>query len=83
VEWVPSQKLSSIGFKASVISDCVFYCNDVIFMVYIDDSIFLGKNNAKLKDIIREIQETDLNIKDQGHPAYYARVNIKKMQDSS
>jgi hypothetical protein len=39
------EKLSSIGFKASLINDCVFYCNDIIFMVYVDNGIFLGKDS--------------------------------------
>jgi hypothetical protein len=36
-------KLSSIGFKASLINNCVFYQDNIIFMVYVDDGIFLGK----------------------------------------
>ncbi len=46
-------KLSSIGFKASLINDCVFYWEDIIFMVYVDNSIFLGKDNNQLKQVIQ------------------------------
>ncbi len=69
-------KLSSIGFKASLI-------NDIIFMVYVDDGIFLGKDDNQLKQVIQEIQGTWLKIEDQGHPADYVGVNIKKMRDGS
>ena len=39
------EKLRSIGFKPSLIDDCVFYRDDIIFMVYVDDGIFLGKDD--------------------------------------
>jgi hypothetical protein len=35
-------KLWEINFKQSLIDDCVFYWDDVIFIVYVDDGIFLG-----------------------------------------
>ncbi len=72
-------KLLSIGFTPSLIDDCAFFRNDIIFMVYVDDSIFLGNNDSKLQDAIKEIQDLGLNIEDQGHPADYAGVNIKKL----
>jgi hypothetical protein len=52
-------------------------------MVYVDDGIFLGKNDSKLQDAIKEIQDLGLNIEDQGHPADYVGVNIKKLRDGS
>ncbi len=41
--------LSSIGFKASLIDDCVFYQDNINFMIYVDNGIFLGKDNNQLK----------------------------------
>jgi len=63
--------------------DCVFFRNDIIFMVYVDDGIFLGNDDSKLQDAIKEIQDSGLNIEDQGHPADYIGVNIKKLRDGS
>jgi hypothetical protein len=76
-------KLRSIGFKPSLIDDCVFYRDDIIFMVYVDNGIFLGKDDNQLKAVICEIQGIGLNIKDQAHPADYVGVNIKKLKDGS
>jgi len=56
-------KLTSLGYKASLIDDCVFYCGDIIFMVYVDDGIFLGQDDEQLKASIREIQDSGLNIR--------------------
>jgi hypothetical protein len=72
-------KLLSIGFTTSLIDDCVFYRDDVIFMVYVDDSIFLGDDDSKLQQAIKDIQDIELNIEDQGHPADYIGANIKKL----
>ena len=76
-------KLTSIGFKASLIDDCVFYRNNIIFMVYVDDGIFLGKDDEQLKAVIQKIQAIGLNIEDQGRPADYVGINIKKMKNGS
>ncbi len=73
-------KLMSLGFTPSLIDDCVVFRDDIIFMVYVDDSIFLGINDSKLQAAIQDIQELGLNMEDQGHPADYVGVNIKKLQ---
>jgi hypothetical protein len=73
-------KLLSIGFTPSLIDDCVFFRDDIIFMVYVDNGIFLGNDD---QEAIKEIQDVGLNIEDQGHPADYVGVNIKKLQDGS
>jgi hypothetical protein len=76
-------KLTSLGFTPSLIDDCVFFRDDIIFMVYVDDGIFLGNEDSKLQDAIKEIQNSGLNIEDQGHPADYVGVNIKKLRGGS
>jgi hypothetical protein len=48
-------KCMSIGFTPSLIDDCVFFRDDVIFMVYVDNGIFLGSNDSQLQDVIKEI----------------------------
>jgi hypothetical protein len=75
-------KLTSVGFTPLLKDDCVFFCNDIIFMVYINYGIFLGSDDLQFQDIIKEIQDL-LNIEDQGHPAEYLGVNIKKLKDGS
>jgi hypothetical protein len=62
-------KLLEIEFKQSMIDDCVFYRGDVIFIVYVDSSILIGSSDERLTNIITELQNLDLDIEDQGHPA--------------
>eukprot|EP00956_Cyclotella_meneghiniana_P030555 scaffold77192_cov37-Cyclotella_meneghiniana.AAC.9 len=77
------EKLLSVGFKQSLIDECVFYRDDVIFIVYVDDGIFLGSTDEQLVGVIQEIQDAGLNVEDQGHPADYVGVNIKRLKDGS
>jgi hypothetical protein len=72
-----------LGYKSSLINDCVFYKDDIIFMVYVDDGIFLGPDNDKLIQAIRDNHNAGLTIEDQGHPADYVGVNIRKAKDRS
>jgi hypothetical protein len=76
-------KLMSIGFTPSLIDDCMCFHDDIIFIVYVDDGIFLGNNYLQHPDFIKEIQDLRLFIKDQGHPDNYVAVNIRKLQDGS
>jgi hypothetical protein len=62
-------KLLSIEFTTSLIDGCLFFRDGIIFIVYVDDGIFLGNDDLKLQDAIKEIQDLGLNIEDQGHPA--------------
>jgi hypothetical protein len=75
-------KLQEISVKQLLIEDCVFYQDDVIFIVYIDNGIFLGPSNQQLHDIINELRNLKLSIEDQGHPADYVGVSIKKLKNS-
>ena len=77
------EKLLSIGFSQSLIDECVFYRDDVIFIVYVDDGIFLGKSDSQLANIVTELRNIGLDVEDQGHPADYVGVNIKQLNDGS
>ncbi len=52
-------------------------------MVYVENGIFLGNDDSKLQDTINKNHDLGLNIEDQGHPADYVGVNIKKLRDGS
>jgi hypothetical protein len=73
-------KLLEIGFTQSLIDDCVFYRRDTIFIVYVDDGIFIGDNDNQIMAIISQLQDLGLKIEDQGHPADYIGVNIKRLK---
>ncbi len=76
-------KLTSWGFTSLLIDDCVFFRGDIIFIVYVDDGIFLGNDDAQLLQAIKEIQDLGLNIEGQGHPADYVGVSTKNIATAS
>ena len=77
------EKLGQIGFKPSLIDDCVFYRDDVIFIVYVDDGIFVSPDDQHISAAIQDIIDTGLDIEDQGHPNDYVGVAIKRLRDGS
>ena len=63
--------LLGIGFKRSLIDECVFYRGSLLFLLYVDDGIFVSLDGSDIDGTIRELQCENLKIKDQGHPADY------------
>ncbi len=61
-------RLWGIGDDRVYLSDCLFFHDDIKFMAYVDDGIFLGSNDWQLQEVIKEIQNLGLNIEYQGHP---------------
>ncbi len=74
-------KLWEINFKQSLIDNCVFYQDNIIFIVYVGDGIFLGPSDQQLHDIINELHNLKLSIEEQGHLADYVWVSIKKLKN--
>ncbi|KAL7475484.1 hypothetical protein ACHAW6_001396, partial [Cyclotella cf. meneghiniana] len=78
-----TDKLHDIGFQQSQIDECVFYCDDVIFIIYVDDGLFFGDHDNTLMLIMKQLKSTGLNIEDQGHQADYVGVNINRNHDGT
>ncbi|KAL7478736.1 hypothetical protein ACHAW6_004489 [Cyclotella cf. meneghiniana] len=74
-------RLESIDSTQSRIDECVFYRDNIIFIVYVDDGIFFGMSDDQLSSIIKEPMDIGLQIDDQDHPADFLRVNIKWLPD--
>ncbi len=74
-------KLWEINFKQSFIDNCVFYRDNIIFIVYIDDGIFLRSLDQQQHGIINKLCNLKLSTEDQGHPADYVGFSIKKLKN--
>ncbi|KAL7481443.1 hypothetical protein ACHAW6_007124 [Cyclotella cf. meneghiniana] len=74
-------KLESIVFTQSCLDECVFYRDDIVFTVYVDDGIFLGTFDDQLSHVIKELMDIGLQMEDQGHLTNYIGVNIKQLPD--
>ncbi len=60
-------KLREINFKQSLIDNCIFYWDNVIFIVYVNDGIFLGPLDQQIRDIINKLPSLKLSIEDQAN----------------
>jgi hypothetical protein len=59
-------RLKLIGFKQSLIDECLFYRDKIIYVLYIDDSILTGPNKQDLDKVIEEIKGAGLDITVEG-----------------
>ena len=46
------EKPKEIGFLQSLIDECMSYCDDIIFIIYVDDDRFFGNSDDMLMQII-------------------------------
>ncbi|KAL7480120.1 LOW QUALITY PROTEIN: hypothetical protein ACHAW6_005824 [Cyclotella cf. meneghiniana] len=62
--WKGMEPLEPIGFTQSQIEECLFYRDDIIFIVYVDDGIFLGSSDDQLSHVPLRLRHPKLRIKD-------------------
>ena len=48
--------------------------------MYVDYGIFIGDTDDQILNIIAQLHDLGLKIEDQGHPANYVGVNIKRLK---
>ena len=53
----------------------------LVFLVYVEDGIFVSLDGTSIDNVIRELQDFKLKLEEQGHTADYVGVNIKKQGD--
>ena len=71
-------KLKKVGFKQSIIDECVFYKVDIIYVLYTDDSILAGPSEQRIQATIKQIQEIGLQLTIEGNLEDLLRVNIDR-----
>jgi Reverse transcriptase (RNA-dependent DNA polymerase) len=74
--------LEDIGFTPSLIDECVYYCGNILFLVYVDDGIIAGPDPQAIDRIIADLH-TRFKVSDEGDLTNYLGVNIEKREDST
>ena len=64
-----SENIFKIGFERSKIDECVFYRGSLVFLVHVDDGIFVSFDGTSIDNVIKELMDTNLKLEYQGHPA--------------
>ena len=50
-----SENIFKIGFERINIDECMFYCDNLVFLVYVDDSIFVSLDGTSIDSAIKEL----------------------------
>ena len=76
-------KLESIGFRASIHDECVFYKGRAMYVLYTDDSILAGPDPKELDSILKEIESAGLKITSEGGIEDFLGVTITHKDDGT
>jgi hypothetical protein len=71
------ERLTQIGFKQSKIDHCLFYRGQSVYVLYTDDSILAGPNEAELDQIIDDMKGVGLKLTVDGDVSDFLGVQIK------
>ena len=71
-------KLKKVGFNQSIIDECVFYKEDIIYVLYTDDSILAGPSEQRIQATIKKMQEVGLQLTIEGDLEDFLGVNIDR-----
>ena len=61
-------KLEKVGFKKSIIDECVFYKEDMIYVLYTNNSILADPSEQLIQATIKQMQDTRLQLTIEGDP---------------
>jgi hypothetical protein len=78
-----TQTLCSIGFKPSIVDDCVFYRGKSVYILYTDDSILVGPNQEELDQIIVDMKNAGLDLTVDGDIGDFLGVKIDRHDDGT
>lgn len=77
--------LLNIGFRQSRVDECVFYREDVIFAVFVDDGIFYSPNEASIQRVLKDMKNNkktkcNFDIEDKGSISDYLGLNFEELE---
>ena len=74
--------LVALDFVPSKVDDCIFYRGSVIFMVYVDDAIFMGPNKEDIDKCILDMKDS-FKLQDKGDISDYLGIKITSLPDGN
>jgi hypothetical protein len=71
-------------FKESAVSPCLYYCNDVIILTYVNDCLFFVKDKSKINDLLESIRtKSDLQFTIEDDAFTFLGVELKSHDDGT
>lgn len=78
-----TQGLKQIGFEPSKNDPCVYYKGTTIFLLYVDDGIFLDPSPNKVNRAIEALRKQEFELEDQGSMYDYLGINYTRQEDGT
>jgi hypothetical protein len=76
-------RLKRIGFKQSQVDECLFFKDQIIYVLYTDDSILTGPSEQALNQVIEEIKGVGLDITVEGDVSDFLGVKIERLENGN
>lgn len=80
-QYLVKKLIDKVGFVQSKVDECVFYKEEIVYVLYTDDSIIAGPDKDKVNNVIKEIKKAGLDITIEGDIQDFLGVNIKRHED--
>ena len=74
--------LLSIGFVQSEADECIYYRGMTVFMVYVDDGIFISPDACLINECI-ELMRAIFNLTDEGDISDYLGIQVSRSEDAA
>ena len=76
-----SSVLEQKGFKPSQHDSCLFYGHGFIILVYVDDCLFFGPDEAKIEAFIQELQDDGMSLTREDDAFHFLGVEVVTHED--
>ena len=76
-------KLEKIGFRQSDSDPCLFIKPDVICLIYVDDQLLFGKDQAAIDNVISDLKKEDMPFEEEDDVAGFLGVHIIRHPDGT
>lgn len=82
-KYLVNKLVNELKFVQSKTDECVFYRGQTMYVLYTDDSILAGPDEAEIDQIIKEMKQVKLDITVEGGLEDFLGINIDRRKDGT
>ena len=75
--------LMEIGFTPSKVDPCVYYKDNIICAVYVDDTVFWSPDESNIDKVISDLKSLKFELTDEEEVDSFLGINIDKDKDGN
>jgi hypothetical protein len=77
------EKLAQVGFKQSEYDACLFVTDRIIYIVYVDDTLFFSPRQEYIHEMIVKLEASCLSLEAEDDVAGFLGVLIDRLGDGT